>query len=94
MHKNLGRPLLLSGTALLLVLLTPNQAWAYSSTQTKNLTSSGQDWTFTFSSLPTCVSGSVSVGLTLYGDYNYNTEYADVFIDSASQGQFPGLFPL
>ncbi len=85
MHKNLALPLALP-LALLLGLILPNQAWAYSSSQTQYQTSTGQDWTFTFSGLPLCISGNLSVEVTLFGDYNSSSEVADIYIESISQG--------
>jgi len=71
---------------LLAALLLPASAFAYNSSQTQNLTSTGQDWTYTFSNLPAATS-QITVFVDLDGDYNSSSsEYADVYIE----GQYVG----
>lgn len=78
------RPLVI---ALLAALLLPASASAYNSSQTQNLTSTGQDWTYTYTNLPAATS-SITVFVDLDGDYNTSsTEYADVYIEGQYMGR-------
>ena len=81
--------LALASSVLLLGLIIPRGAAAYSSTQTQNITQSGQNIVLTFSGLPSAV-GNVTVQVTVEGDYNSTSEYAQIYIDNADQGQFQG----
>jgi MYXO-CTERM domain-containing protein len=70
--------------------LAGGTASAYSVNQVINQTSSGQNMTFTFSNLPFLQTGSVSVVVYVYGDYNSQNEFAAVTIDGAAQTAIPG----
>jgi len=70
--------------------LAGGTASAYSTNQVINQTSTGQSMTFTFTNLPHLQTGSVSVYIYLYGDYNSQSEYADVTIDGTAQTAIPG----
>ncbi|MBK06592.1 MAG: hypothetical protein CL920_04300 [Deltaproteobacteria bacterium] len=55
--------------------------------QTKTITSAGQNTTFYFSGLP-ATSGRTAVAvIDLYGDFDYSSEYADIYINSTLVGQ-------
>jgi MYXO-CTERM domain-containing protein len=72
-----------------LLVAVGGTASAFTTTQTQNQTTAGQDFTFTFANLPIAI-GNATVAITLYGDYAATTEYADVIIDGAGQVQHQG----
>ena len=59
---------------------------AYTATRTVNHTTVGQTMTFDFTGLQ-YAAGNISVIVSLNGDYNSSSEYADVTIDGANQAQ-------
>ncbi len=72
---------ILGALAALVLLTLPATALAYSSTQTQYLTSTGQDWTYTFSGLPPAT-GDVTIHFVIEGDYNSPShEYAELYAD-------------
>lgn len=83
--------LIICVSALLLSL--GQKAHSYERTLSINQTSTGQTMTFTFSNLPPSASANLSVNITLYGDYDSSTEYAQVYVDNVAQTNHPGGSP-
>jgi len=76
-------PLLLAALAL------PGTAQAYGTAKTINFTTTGQNMTFNFTGLPKST-GNVTVRVSLYGDFDAASEYAEVWIDNAKQATHQG----
>ena len=71
--------------AVLALLAVPATLLAYSSTQSDSSSTAGWNKTFTFSSLPASA-GTVTVEVTVSGDFGHSSEYADIYLDGTHKG--------
>lgn len=78
---------------LFFVLVTissiPGISCAYTRSLTINQTLDGQNMIFSFTSLPRA-NGDVSITVTLYGDYDLPSEYAEVWVDDVKMSNHEG----
>lgn len=68
----------------------PIEALAFTVTKTVNFTTKGQAMTFDFASLPAVTGSSVTVTVTLHGDYGGSQKLATVSIDGQAQADHTG----
>ncbi len=68
----------------------PVEAQAFTVTKTVNFTTKGQAMTFDFASLPAVTGSSVTVTVTLHGDYGGSQKLATVSIDGLAQADHTG----
>ncbi len=80
----------IAGTTLVLgAMLLASSAEAYTTYKYTSYSMAGQNMYFAFTGLPVA-SGNVSVKVDVFGDYEANDEYAEIWIDNVKQANHTG----